>query len=147
MKKLTIKYPASSVTREEIANFEKKYNIIFPDFYIEFLLVYNGVNTEEYLYTKGETSYPVNNFLPLSSGINASIELAFPFVTDPEFYDRNDMIPFAFDPGGKPYFLAIGETNYREVYYGVLGLNEEETVRKIADSFEEFINGLQKEER
>jgi hypothetical protein len=64
----------------------------------------------------------------------------------PEFYDRNDMLSFAFDPGGIPYFIAIGESIYGEVYYGVLGLGEKETIRKIAPAFKELINGLQKDE-
>lgn len=147
MKKLTIITPATNVTETEISDFEKKYNITFPGFFKEFLLLHNGAGTEEHLYQKGESTYVINNFLPLLICRNSSMELALPIVRDPEFYDRNDMLPFAFDPGGIPYFLAIGESNYGEVYYGVLGLGEKETVRKIAPTFVEFINGLQKDER
>ena len=77
---------------------------------------------------------------------NASIELILPAVKDPEVIGRNDLIPFGIDPGGRPFYFSVGESDNGCVFYDVWGLGSEEPIRKIADSFEEFIDGLQKDE-
>jgi hypothetical protein len=146
MKKLTITSPGVLISIDDIVDFEKKYELIFPDYLKEFFLLYNGAGTEEYRYLKGP-SYSVNSFLPLYSDINASLDLILPAVRDPEEgIGRNDLVPFATDPGGRPFYVSTGESDYGSVYYDVWGLAEKEPLRKIADSFEEFIDGLQKDE-
>jgi hypothetical protein len=146
MKELTIRYKELSVSIDEISDFEKKYDITFPDYFKEFLLLYNGAGLVENWLIQDETIYIVNNILPLHSNINASIELILPAVKDPvDGIGRNDLIPFGIDPGGRPFYVSTGESDYGYVYYDLLGIVEEheDPLLKIADSFEEFINRLQ----
>ncbi len=145
MKKLTIKFKFDGVatSTDEISEFEKKYHVIFPDYLKSFLLTYGGTNIEEDKYL---TQYTVSSFLPLLENRNASIEMILPVVRDvEEGVGRNDLIPFATDPGGRPFYVSTGESDNGCVYYDVIGMVADGPVRKIADSFEEFINNLEKE--
>ncbi|SHN34330.1 SMI1/KNR4 family protein [Chitinophaga sp. CF418] len=144
MKELTInfKFDGVGTSMDEISEFEKKYHVIFPDYLKAFLLVYGGTKIEE---TKYLTQYTVSVFLPLLENRNASIEMILPVVRDvEEGGGRNDLIPFATDPGGRPFYVSTGESDNGCVYYDVIGLVADGSVRKIADSFEEFINNLEK---
>lgn len=59
---------------------------------------------------------------------------------------RNDLIPFATDPGGNPYYVSLGKNDYLSVYIDTISSRGyKEPILKIADSFEEFIDGLQPE--
>ncbi|SDG26741.1 SMI1/KNR4 family protein [Chitinophaga filiformis] len=145
MKKLTIKFKFDGVdtSTNEISLFERKYHVIFPDYLKAFLLIYGGTRVEENKYL---TQYTVSNFLPLLENRNASIEMILPVVRDEEEgVGRNDLIPFATDPGGRPFYVSTGESDKGCVYYDVFGLVADTPVRKIADTFEEFINKLEKE--
>lgn len=145
MKELTIKFKFDGVgtSSDEISEFEKKYDVIFPEYLKVFLLTYGGTISEE---NKYGTQYTVNVFLPLLENRNASIEMILPVVRDEEEgAGRNDLIPFATDPGGRPFYVSIGKNDYGYVYYDVIGMVADAPVRTIADSFEEFINGLQKD--
>lgn len=142
MKELTIKFKFDGVgtSTEEISEFEKKYDIVFPDYLKTFLITYGGTKIEE---NKYPDQYTVSVFLPLLENRNASIEMILPVVRDEEEgAGRNDLIPFATDPGGRPFYVST-ENGY--VYYDVIGTASAEPVRKIADSFEAFIDGLQKD--
>ncbi|MCS3799150.1 SMI1/KNR4 family protein [Niastella sp. OAS944] len=145
MKELTIKFKFDGVSTssDEISAFEKKYDIIFPEYLKAFLLTYGGTTTEEHKYLD---QYTVNDFLPLQENRNASIEMILPVVRDEEEgAGRNDLIPFATDPGGRSFYVSIGESDNGCIYYDVIGMVSAEPVRKIANSFEEFINSLRKD--
>lgn len=149
MRKLTITSSGVPISIDDILDFEKKYELIFPDNLREFFLLYNGASTEEYKFFYNGISYSVNSFLPLYSNINASLELILPAVKDPEEgIGRNDLIPFGTDAGGRPFYVSTGESDYGCVYYDLMGIvfEGEDPLLKIADSFDEFINGLQKKE-
>lgn len=145
MKDLTIefKFDGVATSTDEISAFEKKYDVIFPDYFKAFLLTYGGTIIEESKYL---SQYTVNVILPLLENRNASIEMILPVVRDEEEgVGRNDLIPFATDPGGRPFYVSIGESDNGCVYYDVIGMVSEGPVRKIADSFSAFINSLRKD--
>ena len=145
MKKLSInfKFEGVDTSADDILAFERKYHVIFPDYLKAFLLIYGGTKVEENKYL---TQYTVSVFLSLLENKNASIEMILPVVRDEEEgVGRNDLIPFATDPGGRPFYVSTGESDEGCVYYDVIGLVADAPVRKIADSFEEFINKLEKE--
>lgn len=126
--------------------FESKYSVKLPQYLIDFILQYNGSGVEEWIYTN-KTNYVINSFLPLKLDKNSSVEQFLPFIRDKEEgIGRDDLIPFAIDPGGRPFLVSIGSNDERVVYYSTVGMGEETPIRKIANSFEEFINGLQTEE-
>lgn len=144
MKKLTVKRKLNEVTEVDVAKFQKDEGLTLPAFLIEFFLSYGGAKVVENIY-KGE--YVTSFFLPLYSSINPSAALILPAVRDPEEgVGRFDIIPFAIDSGGSPFYVSIGEYDYTKVYFYRLWSGEENALLAIADSFEEFINGLRSEE-
>ena len=144
MKELTIKFKFDGIdiSTNEISEFEKKYDVVFPDYLKSFLLTYGGTTTEENRYLD---QYTVNDFLALLGNRNASIKMILPIVRDEEGVGRNDLIPFAIDPGGRPFYVSIGEHDNGCVFYDVIGMVSDWPVRKIANSFKEFINSLRKD--
>lgn len=144
MKKLTIEDFFVPITKEDINKFEKENNMIMPNYLRKFFFMYNGASIKECIY---KTNYIVNSFLPLLKlEYRSSVEDFLPWVRDDEFLiGRIDLIPFTIDPGGIPCLVSIGGSDEGAVYYSAVGLDEK-PLRKIADSFEEFIDGLKSEE-
>jgi hypothetical protein len=143
MKKLTLLCDIIPIDKIVIHNFQRLFFIKFPNYFVAFLLDYNGADTKECVFID---KYIVNNFLPLLKNRNASIELILPAVrSKEEEISRDDLIPFAIDPGGRPYYFSIGEEDYGNVYIDRMGAGHKNPLLKIAESFEEFINGLEPE--
>jgi hypothetical protein len=145
MRNLTVKYYFTLTINEyEIDLFENNNNIVMPKYLKEFFLKYNGTKITESFYKQ---QYYISNFLSLFSNDNiASVEDFLPWIRDEEFcIGRYDIVPFAIDPGGTPFLVSIGGLDEGVVYYSAVGLDEN-PLRKLADSFEEFINGLRSEE-
>jgi len=59
---------------------------------------------------------------------------------------RNDLIPFAIDPGGNPFYVSIGNLDYNNVYLDRMSSGYDNPLLKIADTFEQFIEGLRPEQ-
>lgn len=146
MKTLTIDGFFINISKDDIHYFETKYKIELPEYLKDFILKYNGTSTNECVFTTN-TNYIVNSFLPLLENRNASVELMIPIIrSEEEGFGRFDLIPFATDPGGRPFLVSIGREDEGTVYYSIIGFGENEPLRKIAYSFEEFINGLKTED-
>jgi hypothetical protein len=143
MRELTKEFFFIDISKEDILLVERKFSIVLPEYLRTFFLKYNGARTKEYRF-HNEVDYLVSSFLPLLENRNASVELILPAIRDEEEgIGRYDLIPFATDPGGRPFYVAIGGDDIGVVYYDLIGLAFNEPLRKIADSFEEFIDGLQ----
>ena len=83
----------------------------------------------------------------IKNEFDTSVEDLLPWIRDEEFMiGRHDLIPFAFDSGSHPFLVSIGGDDKGVVYFSIVGFGEEKPLRKLADSFEEFINGLKSEE-
>lgn len=144
MKKLNIKRGFIPIENKEIILFQDNNNIILPVFFIDFMREYNGAKIHENCF---DEEYVVSNILPLLKCQNASIELILPAVRNKEEgIGRDDLVPFAIDPGGRPFYFSLGKDDNGTVYIDRMGAGYENPLLKIADSFEEFINGLQAEE-
>jgi len=141
MKDLKITNQVVPVDSKTILEFQIKYSIAFPDYFSGFLLKYNGADT---YYCVFKNKYVVNNFLPLLVCRNTSIELILEMMRkNNDDIHRNDLIPFAIDPGGRPYYFSVGDNDYGMIYINRVGLGDSNPVLKIADSFETFINELE----
>jgi hypothetical protein len=142
MKYLTIKSTFMPINEDEFELFERKNNILMPDYLKEFFTKYNGAEVNESFYGSHYLE-----ILPLFQNKYASsVEDFLPWIRDPEFkVGRNDLIPFAIDPGGIAFLVSIGGDDEGVVYYSAVGLDEN-PLRKLANSFEEFINELKSEE-
>lgn len=67
----------------------------------------------------------------------------FDYVRSEEYIGRNDLIPFAVDISGRPFYVSVGVADNGVVYADRIGLRPvEEALVKVADSFEMFISGL-----
>ncbi|CAM3139271.1 SMI1/KNR4 family protein [Flavobacterium frigoris] len=143
MRHLTIDSSFIPLNKDEIELFELANNVVLPNYLKDFFVKYNGAKILEAFY--GDQYYI--SFLPLLKNRNASVELILPAVRDEEEgIGRNDLIPFATDPGGRPFYVSIGSNDEGVIYYDLVGLGDDEPLRKITNSFEEFINGLKTEE-
>lgn len=138
MKKLTTVSKLITIMKDEIDRFEVEMQISFPDYFKEFLLQYNGVDTKEVLF--GDR-YWVQNFLPLKSELNASIEKVLEGME--VNYNRREWIPFAIDPGGWVYSISLNNDTKGQVWLDRFDSGEEFPFEYVALSFEDFINGLQ----
>ena len=145
MKQLTIdtNYSASHpVKQEEILLFEKKYNVKLPNYFIDFLIQYKGGRTKEHIFFLNSNEYGISSFLPFSYNRNDCIEKIYDVTISKEVdggLERADLIPFATDGGGNLYYLSIGKEDNDTVYYERLWTGK---LRKLSNSFEEFIDGL-----
>ena len=145
MKKLTIEDFFVPITEKDIKLFEKRNNLVLPNYLADFFLNYNGTTTKECIYSC-KVDYIVNSFLPLLKNKITSVENFLLWIRDEEFLiKRFDLIPFATDPGNHPFLVSIGGEDEGVVYFSIVGFGEDEPLRKLADSFEEFINGLKSE--
>lgn len=60
---------------------------------------------------------------------------------------KRKLVPFAFDGGGWHFCLCLDESDHRAIYINRWTDHlPEDQFLKIAESFQDFINGLQKEE-
>lgn len=146
MKKLTVKKDVRRISsREEIAQFELDKNIKFPEVLTSFLLEYEG------LYLSDKESYFVNKkgyleelncvlFLRKSDDLSgASIEA----ILDGHREDgRTNFIPFGTDSGGWDYCISVDLKTYGQVWVDKFDSGENDPMEFVAESLEEFINGL-----
>jgi hypothetical protein len=147
MRQLTKTRLFKPISLEEINSFDIQNNFKLPNYLKEFFFNYNGSKIEENSYFFNGIEYIVS-FLPLlKNKFDTSVEVILPFVQSEEMgVGRYDLIPFAIDPGGRIFLVSIGGKDEGVIYYSIVGLGEDEPLRKIADSFEEFIDGLRTEE-
>jgi SMI1-KNR4 cell-wall len=122
----------------EFNSIEKELNISLPQIIRDYLKKYGGMSiVESSFYTKEKKDFQLGQFLMFDEILNLSKE----FLKE---YQRK-LIPFAYDPGGWHFCLCMDEGKE----YGSIIINRwtdhlpKDQFLKIADSFEEFINGLQ----
>jgi SMI1-KNR4 cell-wall len=112
----------------------------FSDFFKSILAKYGGLAIYEmYYHDKDNNLWELGAF----DNFTSIYELTKEFL---EKYQRK-LVPFAYDAGGWHFCLCMDEKDY-----GCIFVNRwtdhlpEEQFLKIADSFEEFINGLKRED-
>lgn len=147
MKALHIKYSLNEVKSDDLSFFSS-IPITVPSNIKQFIFDYGGSKLLENCFITNGSYYIVSMILPIKKCNNASIELILPAVQDEEEgIGRNDLIPFAIDPGGNPFYVSIGESDYGNVYIDTItSRGFEEPILKIATSFEEFVDSLQPED-
>jgi hypothetical protein len=119
---------------------EKTLEINLPIIFKNYLSKYGGMSIYENTFFKQDIgSFEIGQFLMFDEILNLSKEFL-------QSYHRK-LIPFAYDPGGWHFCLSFDDETY-----GKIIINRwtdhlpEEQFLVIADSFEEFINGLKTEE-
>jgi hypothetical protein len=119
---------------------EKELNIKLTDIFRTYLKKYGGMGIVESTFiTTDKRDFQIGQFLLFDEILNLSKEFL-------QSYKRK-LVPFAYDPGGWHFCLSFDADSY-----GKIIINRwtdhlpEEQFLVIADSFEEFINGLKAEE-
>ena len=140
MKNLTKTYQINEISKNIIDNFELKKSMILPENFKNFILDYQGTGVNEILfYDKKNTLWVLNGFLIFE-------EMEKLYETFLEKYKRK-LFPFAFDSGGWHFCLCMDGYDFGTIYINRWTDHlPEEQFLKIADNFEEFINGLNCEE-
>jgi cell wall assembly regulator SMI1 len=141
MKNLLSNSKPKDVDDSDVKEVESTFNIQFPEYFLSFLQKYGGTSTKEVVYSD---SFWVNYFLPLNSDISASIvSLLEGYRTN---YNQNNWIPFAIDSGGWSFCIALKEDIKGQIWIDKFDSGDENPFEFVANSFEEFINGLRTEE-
>lgn len=143
---------AKSITEGDIKNIEKLIGLEFPLRFKEHYLMHNGgfPLNDRFLMVEYDTYLSVNGFLPIKYHYEKIEDWTLEEVY---FHLRNrnalpeNFIPFASDLGGNKICINTNTGNIYIVYMDLGNPMEEEgTIRKIADSFQYFIDNLEEEE-
>lgn len=137
MRKLTV---SERINDYNLKRVEDLVGNVFTENFKDFMKLYAGLShVERYFIDASKTEWEVISYIN-------SVEL---YKLTDEFKQayKRKLVPFAFDPGGWHFCLSFDESDY-----GAIIVNRwtdhlpEEQFLKIADSFEDFINGLKREE-
>ncbi|MDI9882799.1 SMI1/KNR4 family protein [Flectobacillus longus] len=137
MKKLTL-YPRMGDSN--VRHIESIINISLSEDFKDFLKANAGLSHyERYFFDKDKTQWEVQKYLSYPELFKIEEELFIDY--------HRKLVPFAYDPGGWHFCLSFDKDTY-----GKIIINRwtdhlpEEQFLVIADTFEEFINGLKTEE-
>ncbi|HEX7904186.1 MAG TPA: SMI1/KNR4 family protein [Chitinophagaceae bacterium] len=134
MMELTIE---DRISQFEIDFIEKDFGINIPGEIVLFLKKYSGMSVKEKVFYFREKSveFIVNEFMSFTRVYDLAKSL---------FGQNIRLFPFANDPNGMNYFISFEEASYLKI--GVLAIDLSKDFIIIAASFEEFINGLKRED-
>lgn len=135
MKELTI---APRAGKRYLQLLESAIGSNLPDSFREIIMKYAGLSVLENTYKdKSNTEWELQTFDHVASMVDLT----------KEFIEKGwgKKLPFAYDPGGWHYCLSFDEESYGKVLVNRwTDHSAEEQFVIIADSFENFINGLEK---
>jgi hypothetical protein len=138
------------LNKEELKKVEEQYRLRLPKDYKEFLLKNNGGKPDRlYFRLDGKKAFTeaIHYFLSISDDPDLSFSKYYERYHEADRL-RKDLIPIAFDAGGNLVALCLKGSDRGRVYFwdheaetdgrGARG----ENLRLIADTFEEFLEGL-----
>ena len=137
---------SKALTREDIAEIEVELGLAFPEDFIEHYLSYNGGIPTKTVFYSGEEDMEteVQVFLPLKHR-----HCDIPIGTAEEKYLlfkgksplMTSYFPFANDYGANPFCVNLEDGGVYIVYMD-LGELEDRCFRRIAESFQDFVESL-----
>ncbi len=141
MKKIKLLNQEQKLEKNELKLFEKNSNISLPNDYKEFILLNNGGVPEENLFKGTNFEARIADFYSIKYG-------RFPMENLLEMLHSEESLPKHFYPfgsnlGGSDYVFSIKEEDYGVVYFYHY---DGSPPYKLADSFKEFIDSLEKED-
>jgi len=143
MKQLSILETFGLAQPDEIRIFETKMGVELPEYFKFFLADQNPFVVSEKNYIKGNRSFEVHHFYPLHADAELSLMMVNSVLKD---HFNGSFVVFADDSGGWLYILSVRKEDYGKVYFCRMDEELENALTLLADSFEEFINGLAEEE-
>lgn len=147
---------AGSISESAIRDFEENIGMPFPPDYREFMLKYNGGDPLKCVFKFQDATGPYSDsiiryFFAFSDDYNESIKHNHEIYTLADRVPKN-ILPIAEDPGGNIVCLSLAGDDVGKVYFWdheQEGLTEAsstyENLELIANSFTEFVDGLEEE--
>ena len=130
-------------TNEAIRLFEIGEGIVIPNPLKEFWKNYNPIYTEQNIYFKDGEKYYLDRFFPFSDECELSFQTVFMALGD---YLKKEYLPFANDSGDWQFLVSINKESNGEIFLCRMDEIIPDSLVKMSDSFEEFINGLKRDE-
>ena len=140
MKNLTVINNLPPASQNTILDFEKVTGFTLPDDYKKFLNKVNVISVRERIFRKDNTEFWLDVFYPLNKNYDLSLEFVYNHL---DVFFGHKYLAFANDAGGWQYVLSLDEKDYGKVYFCRMDEELGEGFILLADSFEEFINGLE----
>ena len=144
---------AKSINEDDIKEFEKQFEISFPDEIKKHYLKYNGgfpVNERFYM-EDYDTYTSINGFIPIKYHYDniddwTMEEVYFSFNKTKGVIPLN-FIAFASDYGGNKFCIDVETENIFLVYMDLGNpMENPDAIRKICSGFNKFINSLEEDE-
>jgi hypothetical protein len=133
-------------SKKQIIDFFESNGLKVTDSFTDFFEKYEGLYLDESqsYYKNNDRMYEIHSILHLRKNSEyASVEA---ILEGQKYYGIEGYIPFAIDSGGWDYNVSINPETYGQVWVDKFDSGEENTMEFVADSFEEFINGLHAED-
>lgn len=139
---MEFKNTAQRITKEDILNFENKFQIELPIDFKEHYLKYNGGEPLENWSKGDEFNFPFQNFLSIKNGEN-SIENRMKGFEDIGF-DCEDKIVFASKGRIYTFFISVEQSTYGQIFVRKPKIADirEGTWIFHCNNFTNFLNGL-----
>lgn len=140
--KTNIYNPIGDLSEEEITKFEKEYNVKFPKPYRNFMLKYNGGDTDPGHYKYGNKTTDIMTFYNLEWLDNEK------YISE---LIKNNLLPIAFDVYNFPVCIGLSEDNLDKIFIFEIEIPNLEIKKKkfdkdklflLANTFEEFLNSF-----
>jgi len=143
MRRVTVIKGEKLETIEELRKFEDLNNIKLPQQFISFYTNQNPIIIEESDFiVENREPYDIV-FFPFSNESSEwTIQKSFNNLNE-DFFESK-YLSFGSDSGGWQYVISIQESDFGKVYFCRMDEDLEDALTLLANSFEEFINGLEK---
>lgn len=136
---LILEDSAEKLNLGDFVELEKLVGASLPSAFKKFYLAHNGGYIENKDLVAQDFVYSIHGFDSVKHG-DSTIEESYADFLDSYEY-LSGLVPFAFDEGGNNYMLSLRVDDYNSIY---LWLHEEEELRLVFHSFEDFVEGLGK---
>lgn len=123
-----------NITALELNSFEQEQNVNLPVAYKTHILTSNGGTPEKDIFKGMRVHY----FHPIKYGENQLKEI----IDDIGELFPPDFFPFAGDAGGNQIGFFLAGERVQKVYIWFHDMDDEDELEYLADSFEEFMEGL-----
>ena len=131
----------SSISKEDLLQFEEILGKKLPEAMKDFYLQYNGGQPQVRGVHDDRHLFPFNSFNSLEE-VSKSLTW-FDDEAVPAGFKATDLLHFAYDPGSGNYALSLRSEDYGKVYFYVL--EEKTEIYGQWASFEEFLNSFVEE--
>jgi hypothetical protein len=140
MKELNILSREESPTPGQIKELETVVSSKLPEDLKQFLQSFNPKQTVERLITKNDNEYVIYNWLPLSSKADISIQNTFEWTKE---LLLGRYLAFALDAGDWLFVISINKEDYGKVFFCRPDYELRDGLTLLANTFTEFLNGLE----